>query len=323
MHKEFKDFPDYIIKITEQIWEQKGIDKVRLYYAPDVIVRTPMGVSIGNQATVNATLETLAEFPNRVLLPEDVIWCGTPDKGQLSSHRILSQATHTGDGFFGTASGQSLTYRCVADCFVVQERVVDEWLIRDQGAIVRQIGWQPADFARHLIAREGGAEQCTHPFTPASNVQGPYQSTGNNNAWALDYSDTMQRIMRADCAVIAQKYDRGCQLAYPGGQNGHGHKDAETFWLTLRAAFPNAVFSIDHIIGREDSPVSPRVAVRWSLHGRHEGHSSLFGAPSNADVYIMGFAHSEFGLRGIVREYVLYDEVAIWKQILLAQKGQQ
>jgi hypothetical protein len=31
----------------------------------------------------------------------------------------------------------------------------------------------------------------------------------------------------------------------------------------------------------------------------------------------MGISHAEFGPRGIRREYALFDEVAVWKQILL------
>ncbi len=32
----------------------------------------------------------------------------------------------------------------------------DEWLIRDQGSIVRQLGWEPKAYAADLIEREGG-----------------------------------------------------------------------------------------------------------------------------------------------------------------------
>ena len=42
----------------------------------------------------------------------------------------------------------------------------------------------------------------------------------------------------------------------------------------------------------------------------------IFGEPTNNEVYIMGISHVEFGPRGIRREFCLYDEVAIWKQIL-------
>ncbi|MEM7462944.1 MAG: nuclear transport factor 2 family protein, partial [Pseudomonadota bacterium] len=94
----FVDFPDYILKITREIWEDRGIATLHDYYAPDIIVRTPASVVVGNEGVIAATLATLAEFPDRQLLGEDVIWSGTPETGMLSSHRIISTATHAGDG---------------------------------------------------------------------------------------------------------------------------------------------------------------------------------------------------------------------------------
>ena len=35
----------------------------------------------------------------------------------------------------------------------------------------------------------------------------------------------------------------------------------------------------------------------------------------------MGISHAEFGPRGLRREWTLYDEVAIWKQIVLHEMG--
>ena len=62
--------------------------------------------------------------------------------------------------------------------------------------------------------------------------------------------------------------------------------------------------------------LGPRAAIRWSLHGKHDGWGA-FGTPSGAEVYVMGFAHADFGPWGLRREYVVFDETAIWKQILL------
>jgi hypothetical protein len=90
----FRDFPDYIIGITKEIWEDRGIATLHRYYAPDIVVRSPASVVVGNQGVIAATMATLAEFPDRTLLGEDVIWSGTPEEGMLSSHRLLSTATH-------------------------------------------------------------------------------------------------------------------------------------------------------------------------------------------------------------------------------------
>ena len=60
----------------------------------------------------------------------------------------------------------SASARILADCHAKNGTIDDEWLIRDQSAIVRQLGWEPKDYAQDLIEREGGPEKAVMPFTP-------------------------------------------------------------------------------------------------------------------------------------------------------------
>ena len=312
----YTDFPDYILGVTRQVWEERGVASLRSCYASDIVVRSPASLVVGNENVIAATLATQAEFPDRELLGEDVIWCGSPEEGMLSSHRILSVATHSGDGAYGGASGRRIRYRVIADCHARDNRIDDEWLIRDQGAIVRRIGWDPTDYARHLIEVEGGPDRCVRPFRPQADRPGPYAGRGNDDEWGARYAEILTRIMEAEGSVIASEYDRACQLEYAPGMSGSSHGFAARFWTELRASFPSAVFSIEHRIGREDPLMPPRAALRWSLAGRHDGWGR-FGRPTGAEVYLMGASHAEFGPWGLRREYALFDEVAVWKQILL------
>jgi hypothetical protein len=317
----FRDFPDYIIGITHEIWEERGFATLHEYYAPEIVVRMPGSVSTGNQGVIAATMATLSEFPDRTLLGEDVIWSGTPEEGMLSSHRILSTATHLGDGAFGKATGKPLVYRILADCHARNNAIDDEWLIRDNGAVVRQMGWDPEDFARDQIAREGGPEACIKPLTPANDMEGPYKGRGNDNEWGQRHADLLTRIMNADMTAIKSEYDRAVQSEYPGGATGHSFDPVERFWMGLRASMPSATFTIHHQIGRDDPNMPPRSAIRWSLHGKHDGWGSL-GTPSGAELYVLGISHAEWGelIGGNIklrREWTLFDETAVQKQIVL------
>jgi hypothetical protein len=117
-------------------------------------------------------------------------------------------------------------------------------------------------------------------------------------------------------SVIRTQYDRGCHLEYPGGVCGHSYDDAEEFWDGLRSSMPSAIFTVEHQIGREDEHLPPRAAVRWKLKGKHDGYG-IFGEPTGTDLYVMGVTHIEFGPWGLRREYTLFDETAIWKQIII------
>lgn len=319
----FKDFPDYIIKITQEIWEGRGVATLNHYYAPDIPVRTPMGVSIGNQAVIASTMATINEFPDRQLYGEDVIWSGDEDAGFLSSHRLLTTATHTRDGQFGPATGRKWVVRVIADCAAKDDTIYDEWLIRDYGGLVRQLGLDPRDYAAGLIEAEGGIANAARVFSPEMDVDGGYHGTGNDNIWGQRYAGTLSRIMDKDFATIGTDYDRAVIGEYAGAVNSIGRDGTTQFWLGLRSSFPNATFTIHHQIGMDGGMMSPRSAIRWSLDGLHEGWGS-FGKPSGAPVHVMGMCHAEYGPFGpeghaIRREFALIDEVAIWKQILMHQ----
>lgn len=323
MSNRYADFPDWILGITREIWEDRGLGaRMKEHYGEGVVVRTPGGISIGEPASTAATVASLAELPDRELLGEDVIWCETAGGGRLSSHRIVSTATHAGGLFAAEATGRRLTYRAVADCYAEDGRITDEWLIRDNGAIVRQLGLHPRDWAAAAV--EAGRAAA---FTPDQDRPGPYLGRGEPGEWGARYADLLTRIMEAELSVIPECWDRACHLEHPGGATGHGWDSADRFWLPLRAAFPSAAFEVHHVIGRGDDPsMPPRAAVRWSLTGRHEGWGP-FGPPTGAPVHVMGICHAEFGpYRGgrhapgewsVRREWVLMDETAIWTQILM------
>ncbi|EBA02426.1 hypothetical protein RB2150_09044 [Rhodobacterales bacterium HTCC2150] len=310
------DETDYILGVTREIWEDRGISTLTQYYGDDIIVRSPASIVVGNENVIGATMATLAELPDRQLLGEDVIFCDAPSGGFLSSHRLMSTATHSHPGVYGAPTGKQISYRILADCHAVNNQINDEWLVRDQGAIARQLGTTPRDFAAKLIADEGGVERCVKPFTPAQDIPGPYQARGNDNAWGLRLADILTRLSQADFRAIKAEYDRAAALYYPNGVNTQGHAGADQFWMGLHAAFPNAAFEIHHVIGRQDPLMPPRAAVRWSINGLHSGWGA-FGKPTGAQVHVMGITHAEFGPRGLRCEFTLIDETAVWKQILI------
>lgn len=317
----WKDLPDYILGITREIWEDRGVAALNHYYAEGIVVRTPMGLQRGNQAVIAATMATINEFPDRQLYGEDVIWSGDEEGSFLSSHRLLTTATHTRDGAFGPATGKRLTVRVIADCAVKSDVIFDEWLVRDYGGIVRQLGMEPRAYAQSLIRDEGGPDHAHEPFTPAIDIEGDYMGAGNDNEWGVRYADTLTRIMGQDFSHVLADHDRAMIGEYPGAKTAIGRDGATEFWVGLRASFPSARFTIHHRIGMDAGMMPPRAAIRWSLDGKHDGWGT-FGRPTGAPVHVMGISHAEYGPYGpggigLRREFALYDEIAIWKQILL------
>ena len=314
---EFRDLPDYILKITARIWEGRDVGAIRRFYAAEGPVRSPAGVVVGAEKVVAATLATLAEFPDRRLLGEDVAWTGNPDAGFLSSHRILSAATHLGDGAYGAASGRRLRYRIIADCVARENQITEEWLVRDQGAIARGLGRTPREMAALQIAAGDAGF-----YLPENDLPGEWRPVVEESGAAADYADIWRRIWaEKDLSAIAAGYDEAAILAGPGGRTHDGHAGIDRFFLEWTAALPAAEFRVEHLFALAEAERGTRAAMRWSLRGTHAGYGA-FGAPSGAEVYVMGISHARMVNGKIAAEWVLADEVAIWKQILVGRGGE-
>ena len=143
----------------------------------------------------------------------------------------------------------------------------------------------PYEYAIEQIEAEGGPARCVQPFHPMDDQLGPYKGRGNDNAWGARYSETLNRIMKADLSVISTEYDRAVTGYYPGGKELVSTDGVDEFWIGLRSSFPSANFEIHHQIGREDPiMLSPRAAVRWSVTGKTRWLGCMFGQPTGAEV---------------------------------------
>lgn len=308
----FKDYPDYLMAVSREIWEERRLaGRLAELYHPQVTLRDAGGLLHGETGVAGSILPVLAALPGMRLLSEDVIWSGTPQVGMLGSQRLLAQGRHAGAGLYGAPTGRLLAWRMLTDSYAKDNRISDAWQVADTAAILAQLSLDPDDWAAR---RADGRDPETQPFRPVIDDPGPYTGQGNDNHWGTAFADLLDHVMQGAYSAIPDQYDRACTLAYPGGTTAHAPDAAEAFWLGLRASFPSATFTIHHRIGMEEPLLPPRAAIRWSLQGRHDGWGA-FGAPSGAEVHVMGISHAEFGPWGLRREFTLYDDTAIRMQI--------
>jgi ketosteroid isomerase-like protein len=310
---EFPSLDDYIRVITARIWEGRQVDRIADYYSADCAVITPSGSSTGVDAVVRGTLATLAQFPDRRLLCEDIVTAGDDEAGYLSSHRIFSPMTHLGDGDFGPATGRAVRVRTVADCVCIHNRIVHEWLVRDQGAIALHIGSTPQALAATWLVRRGApALPLPQPSAPA-HWRNPMQGTPGATLLAATY----RALFGGDLAVLQRHADEAVHVALPSGAQANGVAELEAFWFGFTAAFAGATLHIESLAERIEPGRTPRVAMRWRLTGRHVG-SGRYGPATQRPVEVLGITHAEVDPTSgrILREWLLIDEIALWMQIL-------
>ncbi len=313
---EFRDLDHYIRVITARIWEGGDIDAIRDYYAADCAVITPSGATTRVEEVMQGTRETLAQFPDRRLLAEDVVVAGDDASGWLSSHRIISTMTHRGAGAFGAPTGRSIQVRTVADCVCRDNRIVHEWLVRDQAAIAIAIGASPRALAQRWVDARLTPMVSTRPAAPAW-WRDPWHATP-----AARVVEAMYRaIWSNDDTAIARNADDAIDWRGPGNAQHYGHMQVAAFWSSLTTAFAGATWRVESLVEHARPGRLPVVAMRWRLRGTHVG-DGRFGEPTQRPVDVLGITHAELVHDRVLREWVLIDEVALWMQLLSPSASQ-
>ena len=306
---EFHDLDHYIRVITDRIWEGRRLEDIRRYYGVDCAVETPSSVSVGIEPVIEGTRKTLMAFPDRRLLAEDVIISGDEDQGFLSSHRIFSPMTHAGPGAFGPPTARPVHVRTVADCVCRDNRIIHEWLVRDQAAIARAIGRHERDVAQDWLDAAGGWNKPVMPAAPA-----PYRSHVEASGVAADAAQAWLEALRRP--VFEQRGVSPDVIAcLPGGEVAVGASQRAAFWTSVTQALPRPAVEIEHLAAAPRPGRATAVAMRWRYRAHHEGEGR-YGLPTGRPVEILGITHLEIDSAHIVREWVLIDEVANWMQLL-------
>jgi predicted ester cyclase len=313
---EFQDLNHYIRVITERIWEGRRIDDIHRYYSDPCVVETPLGVSTALQSVIDGTLATLAMFPDRRLLAEDIIESGEESGGFLSSHRIISTMTHCGDGQFGNATGLRVHARTIADCVCKDNRIVHEWLVRDQGAIAQQLGLKPQELAQTWLNQRG-------PWSKPKAGPAPlgYNSHIDTHPLAQAYAQGMEAAAAGD-AMDMRFYDEAVHHIGPCETTRYGHAEVRSYWESLFSALQVDHFVVEHLALNQGQGRADRLALRWRANAHHTNQRSecaMFGEATGQPVEIMGINHVEIVQGKVLREWVLIDDVAIWMQILRPQ----
>ncbi len=148
--QEYTDIVDYIVRCTHRIWDERDVGLIYTHYTHNAVVYASLGNSYTREEVVRATIQRLAELPDRRGMATQVIWSGDDEKGFYTSHLVTGTGRHTEPGPYGCPTGRTFTARTIADCLVFENRIYREWLVRDNMAILRQLGVDPHPIAERI-----------------------------------------------------------------------------------------------------------------------------------------------------------------------------
>jgi predicted TIM-barrel fold metal-dependent hydrolase len=313
---QFVDFPHYIIAITEAIWHDRQVERCLDWYGPDCIIHTMAGPVVGAQAVVDNTWATLTIFPDRRLDGDNVIWSDDGGGAFHSSHLIMSKMTHKGDGDFGLATGRQVLVRTIADCLCRDNRIIEEWLVRDNLALVSQLGLDPEEFARSQAAQDKAAGR------DLSRLLGPLRGPQT----APEPGETLTEAANLACALLDARWgstlgldtvalcDFRLNAWVPGGLFLYGPDQMDCWLKAVRSCFSDIFLRIDHVSEIPYLGAARDVAVRWCVTAKHT-FTGRYGEPTGADVVILAVSHFRI-MNGRAREEVtIWDDIALRRQI--------
>jgi predicted ester cyclase len=307
---------DYILDITFEIWEQRQVDKIHNYYAEDVQVYSLEGMTCCAADMVSNTHDTLSAFPDRLLLADDVITTGTLAQG-FSSHRISSPMTNLGDTVFGSATNRKILTMNIADCEINNGLITREWLARDNLAMIRQLGFDPLTCAG-IVAQRFDQSQKDWLAEEYARTRDRQSTGGAVTGFAYDFAE---RVLKSCWLTGKREALESAYAPYAVLQRAplHIHSGRDQLiehFAGWRSALPGASLKVDHVCSQPFDGKNQRIAVRWSVAGIHEGELADMPA-SGKPVYIVGVTHWVLVDGRIVREWTVFDELAVLAQTLI------
>ena len=314
----YRDFVDYIVRCTHRIWEEKDIGLCRSHYSADCVMHTLAGPQAGCEVVVQNTIGALAMSSDRQVIAEDVIWSDDGDGLLYSSHRIMSSSTHLGDdAMLGPATRREAGAMTIADCLCRENRIVEEWLVRDNLRAVWQIGGDPWAIATKQAAADGEGDQQRHHWRSdeISRIRGGGDAAIPTGHPAEGPATMLRLALRDDMfGEAGKRFSPAAEIRWPTNRIGYGRG----FWIgcltQIRACLHKPAFTLDHIAARPLPGGDIAVALRWSLAGIHGGNG-IWGPASGRDLLVMAISHYRLRDGLIIEDCTVFDELAVLRQI--------
>lgn len=304
---EWRDIVHYIVGITEEIWSDAAVDRIRATYAEDCVIHTSDGTRRGVEGVIAGTVQSMYAFTDFSTRHVNVAWSRDGD-AFYTSHLGFAQSTNTGATLYGAATNARLARHFVADCVSRDNLIFLEWLARDNSSGILQMGLSPVAVAK-AMAQLPVAEPLVPlaPDAPAGLDGDPATLAG----WA----SALFACWNARAFAAGAAHYAGDAVAHwPGLREASGARAIAWLVIGLIASVPDGRFRVEHVCWADESD-GVVVAVRWRLDGTSAPYGAMGEMPAGRPVAMIGMSHFRFGPTGtIAEEWTVFDDVAVLTQ---------
>ena len=314
----YRDIVDYIVRCTHRIWEEKNVGMCRTHYSEDCVVHTLAGPTCGKEVVTQNTVGSLSTYADRVVLAEDVIWSEDVPGEYYSSHRISSQSTHFGDEpLIGPATMRGNGVTTIADCKVIANLIVEEWLVRDNATALWQVGADPRTIAAAAAAADKEGDQGRHAWRidALADTRTQKDVEVEDGHPAAPLAAMLRRALFEDMYGDAAAYlSPSVEVRWPSRRHGFGRGYWIGCLMQLCNALHNRAFRCEHVAARPLPNGDIAVALRWSLAGVHEG-TGVWGEPSGRELWLLAVSHYRVRAGLVIEDVTVFDELSVLRQI--------
>lgn len=304
----FTDVVDYIVRITDEIWQDRAVGYIRDTYDADSVVYSGYGVVRTAEAVVRSTIASIAAAPDGDTRHINVAWSGDEAESFYTAHLGYGGSTHVTPGLYGPATGRRYTMRFAADCLIRANKIHTEWLVRDAGSCVRQLGLDLDEVARAVAATVPAEPYVIGPAVPGATTAPASAVTNPVDAWARSLFERVWSERRFD--RLSDYYAPAVMAHSGGGRSVQGLPALSGLFLQILASIPDGTMSVEHVSWAEEND-GVIVAVRWVLAGSSARGGVLGHAlPEGRPIFMMGSTHLRLTGAQVVEEWTVFDEIA-------------
>ena len=211
---------------------------------------------------------------------------------------------------------------------MTNNRIHEEWLVRDNLWIVTQLGINPEELARNMAKTANQKmNYLQNTYGLCESMEGQFMPEKYN---AKDDS-VGEMMLEMLSHIYNYKYINEVKKYYYDNAVVHficdkdlnGYDEIQGMIISLLSSVPNGSYEVERVTCT-DRPNNDGydVAVRWRLRGINEG-IGFFGQPSGKHLEIMGINHYHVVNNKVREEWITFDGLDVLKQKYMGIKEEE
>jgi predicted ester cyclase len=285
------------LKAIADILNQKQIGNVYDVYQHNAVWHLPEGDFYGRDTIMREYTRWLSAFPDLFYRSLGSVCVEDPDSGIRLMELFEWSGINSGFGAMGQPTGKSVTIKGLRINQWRDGRIIEEWIQDERLHLIKQLGLDSAEAvgllkqnSRPDFIWDAGNGDIAH--TIGQRTPEPWPERPEKNPSPKVLVETLfakvwnWRLLKS----VHDMFAEDCRFDLSGGQICEDLDGYKADVLNRLSAISDLTILSDDIFWKQTSGGLIETALRWTMIGTHDGHSS-YGPPSGTRIIIPGISH--------------------------------